>query len=289
MEYITNVLGFIHLEKTHGITFKIILNDEHGNFPLKALEEAITEKTKLIAVTHIPSTSGSMLPIVEIGKIAQKYNVLYMVDACQSAGQIPIDVKEINCDFLSVTGRKYLRAPRGTGFLFVKKAVRDELDVLFIDGHTAELTGDREYKLRADGRRFEVYEKNRALTLGLSKAIEYALEIGIERIWQRIQFLATTLRSQLNSIEGITVHDIGSQQCGIVTFSVSGISSQSIKTKLAERNINVSVGLAKSTPIYMDKYDLSAVVRASVHYYNTEDEINALILALKAIIDEAAK
>lgn len=283
MEYITNLIGFIHLRKTKGVLVHVIPNDEQGNFRLEALEAAITSNTKLIAITHIPSTAGAVLPIVEIGKIARKYGILYMVDACQTVGQIPIDVKEIGCDILSVTGRKYLRAPRGTGFLFVKKDIQDQLELLLVDGHTAELTNEDNYQIRPDGRRFELFEKNRALILGLGKAVEYALSIGIVRIWQRIQMLAGEFRSQLKAIEGVTIHDTGTIQCGIITFSVNGFTSQDIKAKFSEKNINVSVGLAKSTLIYMNKNELVDVVRASVHYYNTMDEINIFCKELTAI------
>ena len=290
MEYVTNLIGFLNAEKMHGIKTRIVYNDEHGNFDLQGLEDAISTKTKLIAVTHIASTSGGIIPIIEIGKIARKHDILYLVDACQSVGQVPVDVKKIDCDMLSVTGRKYLRAPRGTGFLYVRKQILDKIKTSFIDGFSAKSVSLDRFKLRDDARRFELYEKNRAITLGLGKAVEYALNIGVDRIWHRIQQLATLMREHLNNIDGILVHDIGDQQCGIVTFLASGFEATAIKDKLAEKQINVSVGRAESTLIYMDKYHLTSVVRASVHYYNTEEEIllmcYELVLLLKAMATE---
>jgi len=283
MEYVTNLIGFLNVKNTHGIEIKVIPNDERGNFSLAALEAEISPQTKLIAVTHIPSAAGGMLPVVEIGKIARKHHVLYLLDACQSAGQLPVDVKEIGCDMLSVTGRKFLRAPRGTGFLYVRKEVQNKLKLLFMDGFTAQLNSMHHYTVRDDARRFELYEKNRALTLGLGKAVEYALNIGVDRIWQRIQHLASLMRQQLEAITGVTVHDIGDHQCGIVTFSIKGMDSAAVKGKLAEQDINVSVALDKSTLIYMNKNHLSSVVRASVHYYNTEEEVNVMCKALTVI------
>jgi cysteine desulfurase/selenocysteine lyase len=283
MEYVTNLIGFLHAKQQHGIEIKVIPNDEQGNFSLIALEEAISPQVKLIAITHIPSTAGGMIPIIEIGKIARKHNILYLVDACQSAGQIPVDVQEIGCDMLSVTGRKYLRAPRGTGFLYVRKEIQHLLKPIFMDSHTADLVNQQEFKIQDNGKRFELYEKSRALTLGLGKAVEYALNIGVDKIWLRIQYLASLLREQLSNINGVTVHDFGAQQCGIVTFSVDGIDSNLVKTKLLEKNINVSVGKAVSTLIYMDKNHLTSIVRASVHYYNTEEEIGVLCEEVKAI------
>ncbi|MBV8391047.1 MAG: aminotransferase class V-fold PLP-dependent enzyme [Mucilaginibacter sp.] len=284
MEYVTNLLGFLNAQKTHGVEFKVIPNDEHGNFSLSALEEAITPQTKLIAVTEIASTTGGMIPIIEIGKIARKHNILYLVDACQSAGHVPIDVKQIGCDMLSVTGRKYLRAPRGTGFLYVRKEILNRIKPLYLDNHATNWVSQDDYELRNDARRFELYEKNRALILGLGKAIEYALNIGVDRIWDRIKYLSALMRSQLAGIEGVIVHDFGDLQCGIVTFSVAGLDSREVKIKLAENNINVSLGKAVSTLVFMEKNHLESVVRASVHYYNTEEEIQSLCNSLEAII-----
>jgi len=289
MEYVTNLLGFLNAEQTHGIQIKVIPNDVYGNFSLQALEDAITAQTRLIAITHIASTAGVVLPVIEIGKIARKHNILYLVDACQTIGQIPVNVKEIGCDILSTTGRKYLRAPRGTGFLYVRKEVQDSLKILFMDGHTAQLINENAFEIRNDARRFELFEKSRALTLGLGKAVEYAMNIGVGRIWQRIQFLAAVMRRQLGDIDGITVHDNGEQKSGIVTFTVDGVGSSHVKSELGEKKIHVSVGLAKSTLIYMNRNSLSTVVRASVHYYNTEEEINRMCEALESIVKSGTR
>jgi cysteine desulfurase/selenocysteine lyase len=283
MEYVTNLLGFLHVRDKYDIQLKVIPNDERGNFSLAALEEAISPKVRMIAITHIASATGGMTPVVEIGKIARKHGILYLVDACQSAGHVPIDVEAIGCDMLSVTGRKYMRAPRGTGFLYVRKAIQDQLEPLMIDGHSTEWVRENEYKLRNDAKRYELFEKNKALLLGLGKAVEYALHIGVDRIWQRIQYLAALLRQRLTAIEGVTVQDRGDQLSGIVTFTVQGMDSGEVKRQLADRQINVSVGQAVSTLFYMNKHQLVTVVRASVHYYNTENEIESLCQALKAL------
>ena len=285
MEYITNVIGFINVQKLYGIKVIYIPNDERGNFSMPHFEAAINKKTKLIAITHIASTTGGMMPINQIGAIARRHNILYLVDACQSAGHTPIDVEAIQCDMLSVTGRKYLRAPRGTGFLYVRKQVQHRIRPFFIDGHSIQWINESDYKLRDDAQRFELYENNRAIILGLGKAIEYALNIGVDRIWQRIQHLAALTRSRLSAIEGVSVHDNGDQQCGIVTFTVKDIDSQRVKEYLDNNNINASVGLAKSTLIFMNRNHLASVVRASVHYYNTEEEIETFCTVLKDLIN----
>ncbi len=276
MEYVTNMIGFLNAEKMQGVSVIAIPPDEQGNFSLAALEAAISPKTRLIAITHIPSGAGNILPVVEIGRIANRHHILYLVDACQTVGQAPIDVRAIGCDMLSVTGRKFLRAPRGTGFLYVKREVQDRLNLLFIDGHSIVSINGSGYQPRNDAKRFELYEKNRALALGLGAAIDYVLTVGIDRIWQRVQYLADLMRRQLAAIPGVTVQDMGAQQCGIVTFTVAGVDSRSVRARLAEKKINVGVNIAQSTLLYMKRKQLDTVVRASIHYYNTEEEIKSM-------------
>jgi selenocysteine lyase/cysteine desulfurase len=283
MEYVTNLIGFLNAQKTKDIRIITIPQDGAGNFNAAAVEEAISPRTKLIAITHLPSTAGNILPVADIGKIARRHEILYLIDACQSAGQMPLDVKDMNCDMLSVTGRKYLRAPRGTGFLYVRKEIQDRLQLLFMDGHSISWVGERDFKVRDDARRFELYEKNRALVLGLGTAVGYALDLGLERIWQRVRLLATLLRHRLAGIEKVTVNDRGDHLSGIVTFSVGGMEAADVKAALAKKNINVSVGKAVSTLVYMNRHHLTGIVRASVHYYNTEEEIESFCTTLIAI------
>lgn len=288
MEYASNVLGLLNAQKLYGIVIKVIPNDAAGNFPASALEAAITDRTKLIAVTHVPSTAGNVLPAAAIGEVARKHHIVYLLDACQSVGQMPVDVQAIGCDMLAVTGRKYLRGPRGSGFLYVRRQMLDKLKLLFFDGRTVSSMTQQGFVVREDARRFEWYEKNFAVVLGLQKAVEYALNIGIERIWQRIQHLVLLFRQYLRELDGITVHDQGDELCGIVTFSMSGVPAAEIKAKLAAQHINVNIGFAKSTLYYMNRKGLDGIVRASVHYYNTEEEIEKVCQELRAIGEQHA-
>jgi selenocysteine lyase/cysteine desulfurase len=284
MEYISNVLALQNAQKLYGIVIKMIPNDAEGNFPVSALEAAITDRTKLIAVTHVPATAGNVLPAAAIGEVARKHHITYLLDACQSAGQMPIDVQAIGCDLLAVTGRKYLRGPRGCGFLYVRRQMLPKLKLLFFDGRTVSSVNEHGFVVREDARRFEWFEKNPAVTLGLQKAVEYALNIGVERIWQGIRHLAFLFRKRLSEQADITVHDQGDELCGIITFSKSGVPAAAIKTMLAAKNINVNIGFAKSTLYYMNRKGLDGILRASVHYYNTEEEIEVVCLELRSIL-----
>ncbi len=282
-EYAANYIAFLQMAKLRGVEIVVIPSDEHGQLDVSALENLIDEHVKLIAITHVPTNGGLVNPAEAVGKIARKHGIFYLLDACQSVGHMPIDVTAIGCDMLSATGRKYLRAPRGTGFLYVKRDVIPQLEPPTLDLHSAEWTSANEYKMQLDGRRFEKWESSIASRLGLGAAVDYALEWGMDAIWERIQQVADELRKKLSSIPSVTVTDIGSQQCGIVTFRVDGYDEHDIQAILAEQQINVTVSQVGSTRLDMEARGLEKVVRSSIHYYNTSEEIDRLCNAIKSL------
>lgn len=282
-EYASNFINYLRLQKEVDVSVEVIPNDASGQTSVNALKSMMDEEVKLISITHIPTNNGLVNPVEEIGKVVRDYDCLYLVDACQSVGHYPVDVQQIGCDLLSATGRKYLRGPRGTGFLYARKEKLDQLQPPFLDLHSAEWTAPDRYEVRGDARRFENWESNKAALLGLGTAVQYASAIGIDSIWKRIVSLANFLRSELSDLPGVIVQDIGQIKGGIVTFSVDSLEPGSILQKLSENNINVSTSSRSSTLIDMQQRDLQEVVRASVHYYNTEDEIAQLVNALKTL------
>ncbi len=282
-EYGSNFMGFIQAKEKKGIIIEVIPSNDNGEIDVEALEGMIDDRVKLIAITHMPTNSGLVNPAERVGQIAENRNILYLLDACQSAGQYPLDVKALKCDFLSATGRKYLRAPRGTGFLYVKKSRWTELGMVFPDLLSAEWVASRHFTPRKTARRFENFESNKAGIIGLGKAANYINEHGIERMWERIQGLAEHLREELSQLPALQIRDQGETRSGICTFTMDGHSPDRIKRELRNRHINVSVSGKESTFIDMEKRGLEAVVRASVHYFNTEEEIQKLKMALENI------
>lgn len=272
-EYASNYIAFLQAAQKSGAVIEVIPNDEHGQTDVRALEAMLDDRVKLIAITHVPTNGGLVNPAAAIGKVARAAGVYYLLDACQSAGQIPLDVEALGCDMLSATGRKYLRGPRGTGFLYVCRAILERLEPPFLDLHAAEWTSRNQYKVRDDARRFENWETNYAGKIGLGVAIDYALEFGLQEIWSRVQRLAAELRARLSAIIGVTVTDLGIEQCGIVTFTVAGKEPLAIRDWLTARQVNVWYSVIESTRIDMEARHLQSVVRASLHYYNTEEEI----------------
>ena len=194
---------------------------------------------------------------------------------------MPIDVDKIGCDLLSATGRKYLRGPRATGFLYVRRDALERLEPPFLDLHAATWTAPDYYELRADARRFENWETYYAGKIGLGVAIDYALGWGLEAIEQRVTALAERLRARLGELPGVTLCDTGRRKCGIVTFTVAGHDPEAIRLTLAAQAINVSVSKRSSTLLDLQARGLTSLVRASAHYYNTEEEIERLVDAVQ--------
>lgn len=282
-EYASNYLAFLHMAKHTGAEIVVVNNDESGQLDINDLKNKIDEKVKLIAITHVPTNGGLVNPAIEVGKIAREARLPYMLDTTQSVGQMPIDVQEIGCDFLCATGRKFLRGPRGTGFLYINRSKIAQSDPPFIDLYSAKWTANNEYILRNDARRFETWEQNIAAKLGLSVALDYASNLGIVAIWERIQYLAKRLREQLSQLSQIKLQDLGKNKCGIVTFSHQSMQPDVIQAKLLQQKINVSISLQEYARLDMVNRNLPAIVRASVHYYNTEDEVDRFCRAIEKL------
>ena len=283
-EYGSNYIALLQRAKQTGAIVEVVPNDAHGQLSTQALREMLDAHVKLIAITHVPTNGGLVNPAREVGEVARQAGVLYLLDACQSVGQMPIDVQAIGCDMLTATGRKFLRGPRGTGFLYVRHDILDQLEPPFLDMQAAEWVTKDKYVVRQDARRFETWEINIAGKIGLGVAVEYALGWGLEAIEERVVALAAMLRERLGAIAGVVVQDQGQKQCGIVTFTVEGAASGVVKERLAVHNINVWTSPCRSTRLDMEARGLEDVVRASVHYYNTEDEIERLCRAIAQLI-----
>lgn len=282
-EYGSNVVAYIQQAKRFGVEIIFVPNDEFGQIDIAALSNLIDNKVKLISITHIPTGGGLVNPAQEVGKIARAAGIPYILDSCQSVGQIPMDVEDIGCDVLCITGRKFLRGPRGTGLLYIRKSLLTTLEPPVLDQHAAELISPTDYMIRPDARRYENWEQYCAGKYALSVAIDYALSWGIESIQERIYGLADTLRSRLSQLDSITVTDEGSEKCGIVTFTSEKVEPSRIQASLAEHRINVSTSKGSGSLVSYSSRGLTEVVRASLHYFNTEDEIEYFIEKLKSI------
>ncbi len=281
-EYASNVISFLQVAKL-GVTVDVVPNDEFGQISIDALGSMLDSTVKLVALTHMPTNGGLLQPAAAAGKLARANGSYFLLDACQTAGQLPLDVEDLQCDFLSATSRKFLRGPRGVGFLYVREEVIDQLEPPMLDLHAAEWTSPDGYRIRPDAKRFENWEKNYANHLGMGVAVDYALDAGLDRIWLQIQRNGTLLRERLASIPGVTVRDLGETKGGIVTFEIAGADPVETTRRLRERSINTSSSGVSSTRFDMESRGIENMTRSSVHYFTTGEEIDLLANAVEDI------
>lgn len=283
-EYAANYVAFLQRARRDGIEIDVVPNDGTGATDPEALEGMIGARTALIALTWIPTNGGLVNPAAEIGRIARRHGVPYLLDACQAAGQKRIDVGEIGCDFLSATGRKFLRGPRGTGFLYVRRNwLESGLEPVTIDHFAAPWVERDRYELRADARRFETWENAYALRAGLKAAAAYARQIGLDAIEARCGALAGRLRAMLAELPGAEIRDLGAEKCAIVSFTIAGLAPLETVDRLRERQIMIGASDPAGARLDSEARGLPTLLRAAPHYYNTEEELGRLVDALKQL------
>lgn len=282
-EYSSNYLALLQLSQRHGIIIDQVPSDPDGQIDCAVLETLITDQTKAVFLTHAPSQSGLINPAQAVGAITRRHGLIYVLDACQSLGQMPVDVQAIGCDILCGTGRKFLRGPRGTGVLFVSRRILADLHPPFVDLHSARWTSTHAYTLSPDATRFEAWERFMAGQIALGEAALYASSIGLEAIQSRIRHLSHGLREKLSLIKGITVRDQGLNKSGIVTFSLEGIDAGEAVTQLRKRQINTSAARVEHSRLDLEARGLTTLLRASVHYYNTDAEIDRFCAGVQTL------
>ena len=276
-EYASNYIALRQVADRTGAAIVVVPDDDHGQVDVDALASMLDERVKLVSLVHVPTQGGLVNPAAAVGALCRAAGVPLLLDACQSVGQMPIDVREIGCDMLSATGRKFLRGPRGTGFLYVRRDLIEGLEPPLLDLHAAEWQADGSYRIRPDARRFENWETNFATKIGLGVAVDYALSWGLDAVRDRVYALAADLRRQLDRTPGVRTHDLGEERCAIVTFSVDDHPAAEVFETLVGEGINVSLSPGVYSRLDFGPRGLESLVRASVHYYNEAAELDRLV------------
>jgi cysteine desulfurase/selenocysteine lyase len=283
-EYGANAIALLQLQRRTGCQLVLVEDDEHGQIDLEELERALAaDDTAMVSLVHVPTQGGLVNPAVEVGRLCREAGVLFVLDACQSVGQLPLDVRELGCAVLAGNGRKFLRGPRGTGFLYMHPELISRVEPVMLDLHAATWTAPDRYEVRDDARRFEMWESDVAARIGLGVAVDHALGWGIDAIAERNAELAAGLRARLAEMPGIEVHDRGEQLCAITTFTVAGVDPETVRARLRAEGVNVSVSVATSAQLDLPHRGLDALVRASLHYVTTEAELDRFASLLRQI------
>ena len=274
-------------KKRFGIIILRSDNLPNGDIDFNNFEALVkTHNPKLIAITHIPTNSGLIQNAEKVGEICRKYNIWYLLDACQSVGQIVVDVQKIKCDFLSVTGRKFLRGPRGSGFLYISdRVINEKLEPLFIDLQGATWTSADSYEVQMNAKRFEEWEISYSTLVGLTEAVKYANNIGIDKIQAYNTIISAKLRSDLSKIPKLKIMDKGSNLSSIVTFHVEGIELEELCKFLKINMVGHSVSNREYAIIDLTNKGVNWVIRLSPHYFNTMLEIENMTTILQKLLN----
>ncbi|KAF6262168.1 aminotransferase class V [Scenedesmus sp. NREL 46B-D3] len=292
-EYGSNYLAYLQVQKRSGVRVEVIQETPDGDINIPHLQQLLAQQPRpaLVSISHVPTSSGRVYDAAAVGAAAAAAGVPFLLDACQSAGQMPLDVQQLRCDFLTGTSRKYFRGPRGIGFLSSSSSSMAGWEPAMIDIHGAHWTGKDSYTFYDGAVRYEQYEVSMAAKAGFGAAVQYCLQQDIARCWQRTQQLAEQLRQMLSQrVPGVTLQDRGAQLCGIVSFTLSShADAGAVREWLESRQppINVSVSGAGSSRLDFTARGLQEVLRASVTYYNSEQELEVLVQALQELVDSA--
>lgn len=265
-----------------GARIEVIPCCEDGSVDPDALAGMIDERVRLVALTWLPANGGLINDAAAIGQVTRAAGIPYFVDAGQALGQIPVDVEAIGCDVLKGAGRKHLRGPRGTAILYVRASLRQRLDTVFSDVLSAPWTAQGPTP-RGDARIFETSEHAVALLLGLGVALHEALTLGVPAIREQIDLTARQLREELAAIAGVTIRDLGQQRSGLVSFTVGDLDVNAVKNRLASAGISVGANGPAYTPFDMEARGLAGIVRASVSYLTSEQDMERLLAVVHDI------
>lgn len=285
-DYVSNQLMFLSLSDRQNVAVRRIPEAAEGGFCPDEANRMIREiEPRIVAITHVPTNSGLVQPVEAIAESCRQVGACFIVDACQSIGQMALDVAEIGCDFLSASSRKFLRGPRGSGVLYVSDRILDEgLAPLYLDMRGGRWTSADDYSLAGNAQRFETWEYPYALVAGSATAVRYALDIGIPAIEDYISSTAEQIRDRLNEIDRIEVLDRGRRKCGIVTFSIPGLDSLEALSFLRNQGIAASISYREYATIDFDSKDVPWAVRVAPHCYTNAEDLDRLYAAVRELV-----
>ncbi len=282
-EYCSNYVAYLHHARRLGFEIRVARAGEDGKLDLQHLESLIDNKTALISITHVPSSSGQINPVKEVGVIAKRHSVPYLLDICQSVGQVPVNVEEIGCDMATATARKFLRGPRGVGFLYISPEMQDWLNPLVVTNQSAAWTGANQYEMRTDARVFEAWERSVMTQLGFGAALDYFLDYGGDKLCAQTQAVADWLRTELSKRDDIIMNCPNDASAAIITFNKVGMDAGALKVAMEEKGVAIQVASVVHTRLDLEERGIDTTARVSPHYFHDHDDMQQFFNALNDI------
>lgn len=282
-EYCSNYVAYLQVAKLRRIEIRVARQADEGSIDLGHLVDLMDERTRLVSISHMPSSSGEINQVHEVGQIAKDRGVLFQLDACQSAGHIPVSVTDIGCDIMTGTSRKFLRGPRGIGFLYVNEKARSVMEPVVLTNQSAEWSRADEYTLRQDTKVFEAWERSVVNQLGFASAIQYLLDLGVDKATGQIAANAAYLREKLPTIKGVTVECPAGATSAIITLNKEGLTPSHIKSRLEAQSIGVQIASVVHTRLDLEPRGIESAVRVSPHYYTSQSDMDGFLNALEAL------
>lgn len=279
-EYCSNYVSCLQRAKNEGVEVRVARPDASGKLDLNHLSKLIDDNTKIVSITHVPSSSGQVADVAAIATIAKKYGAIYLLDACQSVGQMPVNFERIGCDIATATSRKFLRGPRGVGFMYINEATRRRIEPAMLTNQSAAWSKDNEYELLGDATMFEMWERSCLNQLGFGAALKYLLDFGADKLMGQTQEVAASLRQAIYTQSGIVPVCQPDANAAIITFNKEGRVAADIRAELAKRDITVQVSSVFHTRLDLGARNIQSAIRVSPHYYNSLAEFDQFLTAL---------
>lgn len=281
-EYCSNFIAYLQVGQNKGVEIRVARQAVDGGIDLSHLASLVDDRTRLISISHMPSSSGEINQVKQVGDIARDKAVLYQLDACQSVGHVPVNIQEIGCDIMTGTARKFLRGPRGIGFLYVNENARTRMEPVVLTNQSAVWSSRDAYTLRNDARVFEAWERSVVNQIGFGAAIDYLLELGVERATGQIAKNAAYLRAGLSGLHDASLECPSHATSAIITFNVDGQTPQDVKTRLEHQNIAVQIASVVHTRLDLENRNIDSAVRVSPHYYTNQSDMDTFLEAVEA-------
>ncbi len=283
-EWIGNVLCLQRSANLNGASLSLMASDDTSAVDPVALGKSLSPDVRIVALTWIGAGSALINPAAAIGAAIRQAgsSAFFIIDASQVIGQVPINVAELGCDALIACGRKFLRGPRGTALAYISPRLASEIVPRNIDSLSSTLR-DGNVEVANSAQAFEFGEESVALKLGLGKAIEQALDLGVDHIRLALDQKAGALRQALAELPRVKLLDRGNNKGAAVTFAIDGLPCATAKQRLSEQGINIGMNGPGYTPYDMSMRGISELLRASVHLNTTDEDIALIVNAIRSI------